>query len=108
VTEDRGRERVTFLGREVPPPFEMQTIGVLPGGVRAYEEAEWRGALVVVERGVIELEGIRGGRRRFEAGAVLWLSGLPLRALHNSGSEPAVLVAVTRRPSTVRSRASPP
>ena len=30
-------------------------------------------------------------------GAVLWLVGLPLRALHNVGRHPAVIVAVSRR-----------
>jgi hypothetical protein len=28
---------------------------------------------------------------------VLWLVGQPLRALHNRGREPALLVAVSRR-----------
>ncbi|MBA2533395.1 MAG: hypothetical protein H0V21_00120 [Rubrobacter sp.] len=56
-----------------------------------------RGALVVVERGEIELECERGTRRRFGRGSVLWVSGLPLRALRNSGRGPALLVAVSRR-----------
>jgi hypothetical protein len=30
-------------------------------------------------------------------GATLWLAGAPLRALRNRGTEPAVLVAVSRR-----------
>jgi hypothetical protein len=55
-----------------------------------------RGALVVIEQGRIEVEGLGGGRRTFERGAVLWLVGLPLRALHNHGPERAVMVAFTR------------
>ena len=37
-----------------------------------------------------------GRRPRFAGGAVLWLSGLPVRELRNPGSVPAVLVAVYR------------
>jgi hypothetical protein len=50
-----------------------------------------------VVRGRIELEGLSGRRRTFEPGAVLWLVGLPLRALHNHGRESAVMVAFTRQ-----------
>jgi hypothetical protein len=76
--------------------FEVRRVAVAPGGTRAYDDAEWAGALVVVERGRIELEALSGGRRTFGRGAVLWLAGVPLRALHNHGLEPAVLVIVTR------------
>ena len=78
------------------PGFEVRRVAVAPGRTRAYDEAEWRGALVVVARGRIELEGLSGTRRGFAAGAALWLDGLPLRALHNHGREPAVMVAFTR------------
>ena len=72
-------------------------MAVAPGGSRAYDEAEWSEALVVVERGRIELEGLSGARRTFERGAALWLAGVPLRALHNHGREPAVMVNFTRQ-----------
>jgi len=75
--------------------FDVRRVAVAPGCALAYDEADWRGALVVVERGRIELEGMGGGRRTFERGAVLWLVGLPLRALHNHGPERAVIVAFT-------------
>jgi hypothetical protein len=90
--------RVSFLGRPVPPGFEIRTITVDPGDERPFDDAEWRDALVVVEVGEIDLESASGGRLRFVHGDVLWLCGLPLRALHNRGPEPAVLVAVSRRP----------
>jgi len=77
--------------------FEVRRVAVAPGRTRAYDEADWRGALVVVARGRIELEGLSGARRTFERGAVLWLVGLPLRALHNHGLEPTVMVAFTRQ-----------
>jgi hypothetical protein len=93
----RDRGRLTFLGRRLPADFVIRQIAVSPGRERAYDAAEWGGALVVVERGEIELESLRGGRRRFGRGAVLSLSGLPLRTLRNRGREPALLVAVSRR-----------
>ena len=50
----------------------------------------------MVERGEVVLEGVSGGRLRARTGAVLTLHGVPLRALHNLGDEPALLVAVAR------------
>jgi hypothetical protein len=82
----------------LPPGFAFRTVALAPGSCRVYDEAEWRDALVMVERGEIELECLGGGRRRFTRGNLLWLSGLPLRALHNAGREPALLATVSRRP----------
>lgn len=87
----------------------MRTVVVEPGRSRPHRDAEWRGALVVVERGIIELVGLAGVRRRIGPGGVLWLAGLGLRALHNHGPEPAVLSALTRvgpRPQVCRPRSS--
>jgi hypothetical protein len=77
--------------------FVRRVVRVPPGRARDYDEADWRDALVVVVRGEIELEARAGGRERFARGAVLSLAGLPLRALHNQGAEPAELLAVRRR-----------
>ena len=90
-------ERLSLLDHKLGWSFSLRTVVIAPGEVRPYDESEWRGALVVVERGEIELESIHGSRRRFMRGAVLWLEGLPLRAIHNPGSERALLVAVARR-----------
>ena len=90
-------ERLSFLGRLPPSGFEMRIMVVDPGDTRAYQESEWRDALVVVERGNIQLEASGGVRRDFATGDVLCLVGLSLRALHNRGPEPAVLVAVSRK-----------
>ena len=76
--------------------FEVRRISVAPGRSRAYDEVEWSDALVVVARGRVELEGLSGARRTFEAGAAVWLDRLPLRALHNHGRVPAVMVAFAR------------
>jgi hypothetical protein len=96
---DDGHEPGFLLGGRVPPAFEVRAVAVAPGGERAYDETEWRDAIVVVERGEVELECRGGSRRRFGRGAVLWLAGLPLLALRNRGSEPALLAAVSRRRS---------
>jgi hypothetical protein len=94
---DAGRSPLSFLGRRLPPPFERRLVVLAPEHPWVYDEAEWRGALVVVEHGQIELECLDGSRHRFGRGDVLWLDRLPLRALHNRGHTSAVLVAVSRR-----------
>lgn len=80
--------------------FDRRAVTIAAGRSRAYDEHEWRDAVVVVERGYIELEGARGSRLRFLRGDVLWLQGLPLRAIHNPGRETAVLVAIRRQHTT--------
>lgn len=89
-------DRPGFLGRRVPEAFDVRRITVEAGHERLYDEAEWRDSIVVVESGRIELECRCGSRRGFPRGAVLWLIGLPLRALHNREPVPTVLVAVSR------------
>jgi hypothetical protein len=98
---------VSLLGRRLGPSFRLRLVVVGPGQARAYDEAEWRDALVVVEHGEIELEGATIGALRFERGDVLMLVGLPLRALHNRGREPALLAAVSRAPMSCASPARP-
>jgi uncharacterized cupin superfamily protein len=80
-----------------PPGFECRAVAVEPGGVRLYNEAEWRDTIVVVGSGEIELEVLGGRRERFRCGDILCFSGLPLRSLHNRGTQRAVLVTVSRR-----------
>jgi len=77
--------------------FRRRSVVLESGQSRPSGDAEWRDALVIVERGDVELECAAGGRRRFSGGAVLWLEGIDLRMLHNVGDEPAVLLAVSRR-----------
>jgi hypothetical protein len=97
MTSNAALDRLPFLERPPPRTFELRTVAVPPGCERAYDEADWRGALVVLKCGEIELEGLHGNRCRLERGDVFWLVGLPLRALHNRGRETALLVAVSRR-----------
>jgi quercetin dioxygenase-like cupin family protein len=97
MNDDDRLERPSFLGKPLPPAFELRVVTIPPGGVRAFHAAEWRDALVVVERGAIELETRQGRRRTFATGDMLCLIGLSLRALHNQGHEAVSLVAVSRR-----------
>jgi hypothetical protein len=76
--------------------FTVRAVAVAPGEYRAYVEAEWRDAIVLVERGAIELRGVSGASRSFHRGDLLWLERVPLAALHNPGAEPAVLLAIAR------------
>lgn len=90
-------ERVSFLHRRLSATFDKRVVTLEPGTSRPYLAHEWYDALVVVEAGEVQLECADGGRRRFAAGAVMWLAGLGLLALHNDGPDAAVLVAVSRR-----------
>jgi hypothetical protein len=93
---DTDPHRLFFPDRPVPPEFQVRVIAIAPGHAKRYDEAEWRDALVVVEHGEVELECLGGTRGRFGRGDVLWLVGLPVRALHNRGTRPALMVAVAR------------
>jgi quercetin dioxygenase-like cupin family protein len=84
-------------GSRDAPAFMLRAVSVAPGAERAYDEHEWRDALVAVTGGEIELEWLSGTSHRFGRGDLLCLSGLRLRALSNPGREPALLVAVSRR-----------
>lgn len=98
--EDRtaeGPDPLPFVDGPVSPAFRRQVVTLEPGEALAYVEADWRGALVVVERGDLELECRAGGRRRFGSRDVLWLDGLGLARLRNPGHDLTVLVAVRRR-----------
>jgi hypothetical protein len=83
-------------GSEEPSRFVRRRFVLDPGVSCPSDDAQWRDAIVLVERGDVDLECTAGGRRRFSAGAVLWLAGISLRALHNVGIEPVVLVAISR------------
>jgi hypothetical protein len=74
----------------------VRVVAVAPGDDRPYDEAEWRDALVIVRAGEVELRGVSGATCSFVRGDLLYLESVPLHVLHNPGSEPAVLVAVSR------------
>ena len=76
--------------------FDRRLVRLPPGCDRPFDESEWDDELVIVVCGSIELEGLTGRRWSFSRGAILWLTDLPLRALHNPGEDTAVLMAVSR------------
>src|SRR5688572_23380340 len=92
-------EQLPPLGHRgaLPERFRRRVVTLAPGGRCTYVAEDWEDALVVVEGGTLELEGLSGDRRSLARGAVLWLVGLPLRGLRNVGRHPAILVAVSRR-----------
>jgi hypothetical protein len=100
-------DRLSFLTRRPRPAFGVRKIVVPPRGERTYRPAEWEGALVLVESGVIELETPGGFCGRFVRGDVLWLAGLRLKSLRNRGRLPAVLSATSRRGPGTASAFSP-
>lgn len=79
------------------PGFRRRTVTIAPQETVPFVEQDWLGVLVMIERGDVDLCCLRGGRRRFTQGAVLFLQGLALRALHNPGLDDVVLVAFARR-----------
>lgn len=78
------------------PSFRTRTITLAPGADRPHDEDEWRGALVVVDAGEIELCCAAGGSRTFAAGSVLWFTGLDLVRVRNPGPGEAVFRGITR------------
>ncbi len=76
--------------------FHRREVTVAAGTRLEFVDAAWRGALVLVERGEVDLCCSRGGSRRFGAGAILFFDGLDLVALRNPGLVDTVLVALWR------------
>lgn len=81
----------------LPPGIERVRLRLPPGTAYAGRESDWRGALVLVERGALEVECRGGERRTFDAGSLLALDWLALTTLHNAGVDELVLLAVRRR-----------
>ena len=76
--------------------FVRRTVVLEPGESWQSDGTEWHDALVLLVQGTVDLECAAGGRRRFPAGAALWLAGIDLRAVHNAGVDVAVLLAISR------------
>ncbi|TDD33899.1 hypothetical protein E1287_18315 [Actinomadura sp. KC06] len=90
-------DRLSMPRDRVPSSMARRTFTIPPGASREYVSADWQDALVIVERGSIEVEAVDGVRQRFDRGDVLTLSELPLRTLHGLGPETAVLTVIFRR-----------
>ncbi|MGH3565948.1 MAG: hypothetical protein ACRDRH_07925 [Pseudonocardia sp.] len=93
---------LSFPGAQPGSGFVIRIVTIAPGSSRAYDDAEWLDTVAVVESGEVELECLAGDRRRFGRGAVLWLTGLGLRTLHNRGEETVVLAALSRHQDDCR------
>jgi hypothetical protein len=83
---------------EGPPPrgFRRRVVRLEPGCELAFDRDQWVDAIVLVERGEIELECPAGVCRRYGCGAMIPIALLPLHVLRNAGAGPLVLVAVSR------------
>jgi hypothetical protein len=90
-------ERISLLGRPLPPWAGVRLLAIGPGCRHAYDPDEWTGALVVVERGTLVLEAVGGCCVPFGQGAMLPLGAVSLRAIHNPGPGVTVLSALSRR-----------
>ena len=90
-----------WLPRPGAPEYEQRRVSIAPGAELVSDAADWSDALVVLERGGVEVECTAGTRQRYAARALLCLAWLPLRLLRSTGAEPAVLLAVRRRRPTM-------
>lgn len=89
-------ERLPLLRRQPPPWAQLSVVSIAVGCRHAHDPRQWRGALVVLEHGELHLECLSGNHWRFREGAVMFLAGLPIRALWNVGAETATLCVLSR------------
>lgn len=91
----------TLLRPALPVWLERRVIRIAPRATVAYDDADWRGALAVLELGSVVLEAVEGQRVCLDEGAVLCLAGLALVAILNERNEPAVIALARRRSVSV-------
>jgi hypothetical protein len=87
---------ISFLGRSCPESFRLCMMILQPRDAIEWRPADCADALIIVERGELEVELRSGTRAWFRQGAILVLAGLPLRRLRNPGRAPLVLSALSR------------
>ena len=90
---------MSFLGHAPPSGFRLLLVVIPPGGERRCDTDEWREALVVIERGSVELRTVGAGRLALPRGSVLSIDRLRRSRMHNRGGTAAILAVVTRAPS---------
>jgi hypothetical protein len=103
IASEEGRY-ISFFNRRLPSWVEVRIFAIAPSDERPYRASEWRSALVVVERGQVDLMGVDGTRLSFARGDTLFLAGLPIRALRNEGEQVALLSALSRAADSAPSR----
>ena len=84
------------LRGRLPQGFERWVVALSPGERRGSAAAEWSGAIIAVEAGVVEVGCVIGASRTFKAGSLIALSCLPLAWLGNPGESETRLVCVRR------------
>jgi len=94
-TDDRAL--AALLGRpNLPPGFERWRSVLEPRSERPTNPAEWAGALVLIESGVVEAVCRAGGQRTFQAGDLVALGWLPITRLRNPSDGPTRILALRR------------
>lgn len=87
---------VSFIGRCCPVQFRRRTLTLQPADAIDFRPIDWADAIVVVERGELQIECRTGRCATFSQGAVLVFDGMTIRRLCNAGSTPLVLSALSR------------
>jgi hypothetical protein len=105
VSED---ELLPALTRSpLPQGFARRTIRLAPGEDMQFAPTWWRGTLVVIRTGCLEVTWSSGSSQRFDDGDVLWLDGLPVRLLGNPGRTETLLIGLRRTsPNTTTLRSA--
>src|SRR5215217_4410622 len=105
---DNDQRPLDLLGTCRSDRIEVSIRILVAGTETAYHPDDWKDSIVEIEAGAVEIETRHGQAVVFRAGDVFWLAGLPVRALHNRGDIPAVLVTATRRRTPTTDGAQPP
>src|SRR5215207_5660333 len=105
---DNDQRPLDLLGTCCSNRIEVSIRILDVGAETAYRPDDWKDSIVEIEAGAVEIETCDGQAVALRAGDVFWLAGLPVRALHNRGDIPAVLVRATRRRTPITDRPRPP
>jgi hypothetical protein len=89
-------DRISFLGAGAPRNLRLRRLILQPRDALEYHAAEWTDALVIVERGELQVECRSGAQASFAHGAVLAFAGLTVQCLRNAGTSPLVLSVLSR------------
>jgi hypothetical protein len=79
----------------MPPWLVVRVLTIKPGAERPYDPGEWCDALVLIERGEIEMRFVSGPRWSLKRGETCCLAELPLLALRIVAEETALLSSVS-------------
>jgi hypothetical protein len=94
MTADERAAEALFRG-PLPEGFSRRVFRVAPGLQLGPELGRLSDAVLVVERGELELE-CRAGTRRFGRGSMIPIALLPVSCLRSLGPDPLTLVALSR------------